>query len=219
MQDGKYAQWRNLRPEIVLPVSLVASYAHSRTLLYTARDESDVDGVLPTRSRNTVVKFVIENRNEDVRASGFYAARRSNVGEKRTSNLIARRKDRMRVEEKKKREESRERCIHAPEKRIKGVTTSNVALTGNWTILFAIEVVMALVAWSRYTTVRHSTIETSGPPQEVRHTCSGVCVPIIRAPAPLQCVPSSTARTGSNHATDILPFVRGNVNRGEGKKK
>ena len=59
-----------------------------------------------------------------------------------------------------------------------------MALTGNWTILFAIEVVMALVAWSRYTTVRHSTIETSGPPQEVRHTCSGVCVPIIRAPAP-----------------------------------
>lgn len=65
---------------------------------------------------------------------------------------------------------------------------------------------MALVAWSRYTTVRHSTIETSGPSQEVRHTCSGVCVPIIRAPAPLQCVPSSMARTGSYHATDMLPF-------------
>lgn len=80
---------------------------------------------------------------------------------------------------------------------------------------------MALVAWSRYTTVRHSTIETSGPPQEVRHTCSGVCVPIIRAPAPpLQCVPSSMAHTGSKqHATDILPFVRGNVNhRGKEKK-
>lgn len=54
-----------------------------------------------------------------------------------------------------------------------------VALTGNWTIPYAIEVVMALVAWSRYTTVRHSTIETSGPPQEVRHTCPGVCVPIL----------------------------------------
>lgn len=111
--------------------------------------------------------------------------------------------------------------MYAFEKRIKGVTTSNVALTGNWTILFAIEVVMALVAWSRYTTVRHSTIETSGPPQEVRHTCSGVCVPIIRAPTPpLQCVPSSMAHTGSKqHATDILPFVRGNVNhRGKEKK-
>lgn len=104
--------------------------------------------------------------------------------------------------------------VHAPEKRIKGVTTNNVTLTGNWTILFAIEVVMALVAWSRYTTVRHSTIETSGPPQEVRHTCSGVCVPIIRAPAPpLQCVASSMAHTGSNHATDTLPFVRGKVKR------
>ena len=114
--------------------------------------------------------------------------------------------------EKKNPEESR--GVHAPEKRIKGVTTSNVALTGNWTILFAIEVVMALVAWSRYTTMRHSTIETSGPSQEVRHTCSGVCVPIIRAPAPpLQCVPSSMARAGSNHATDMYyrSYVRGKV--------
>lgn len=118
--------------------------------------------------------------------------------------------------ENKKREGSGD--VHAPEKRIKGVTTSNVALTGNWTILFAIEVVMALVAWSRYTTVRHSTIETSGPPQEVRHTCSGVCVPIIRAPAPpLQCVPSSMAHTGSRHATDILPYVRVKVKRGKKK--
>ena len=49
--------------------------------------------------------------------------------------------------------------------------------TGNWTISYTIEVVMALVAWSRYTTVRDSTIETSGPTQEVRHTCPGiVCV-------------------------------------------
>ncbi|XP_050588490.1 serine/threonine-protein phosphatase 4 regulatory subunit 1-like isoform X5 [Bombus affinis] len=79
---------------------------------------------------------------------------------------------------------------------------------------------MALVAWSRYTTVRHSTIETSGPPQEVRHTCSGVCVPIIRAPAPpLQCVPSSMAHTGSRHATDILPYVRVKVKRGKKKMR
>jgi len=27
--------------------------------------------------------------------------------------------------------------------------------------------------------------ETSGPPQEARHTCSGVCVPIIRSACPL----------------------------------
>lgn len=70
-----------------------------------------------------------------------------------------------------------------------------VALTGNWTIPYAIEVVMALVAWSRYTTVRHSTIETSGPPQEVRHTCPGVCVPILIpvSSSTLRCVTSTTA--------------------------
>lgn len=57
----------------------------------------------------------------------------------------------------------------------------SVVLTDNRTISPAIEVLMALVVWSRYTTVRHSAAETSGPPQEVRHTCSGVCVPIIRS--------------------------------------
>jgi len=46
---------------------------------------------------------------------------------------------------------------------------------------------MALVAHG-HATLRCAIVrraETSGPPQEARHTCSGVCVPIIR------CLPSS----------------------------
>lgn len=51
--------------------------------------------------------------------------------------------------------------------------------------LLPFEVLMASVMQSRYTTVRHSAVETSGPPQEAKHTCSGVCVPIIRSCSPL----------------------------------
>lgn len=70
---------------------------------------------------------------------------------------------------------------------------------------------MALVAHG-HATLRCAIVrraETSGPPQEARHTCSGVCVPIIRSALfppfssvpflppsrslDLQCVPYSTA--------------------------
>lgn len=54
--------------------------------------------------------------------------------------------------------------------------------------------VMALVAWSRYTTVRHSTIETSGPPQEVsRRVCSHTNTTAPSSPT-LRCVTSSLPR-------------------------
>lgn len=46
---------------------------------------------------------------------------------------------------------------------------------------------MALVARG-HATLRCAIVrraETSGPPQEARHTCSGVCVPIIRSACPL----------------------------------
>lgn len=59
---------------------------------------------------------------------------------------------------------------------------ARVVLTDNRTVTSAIELLMAFVMQSCYTTVRHSAAETSGPPQEARHTCSGVCVPIIRLP-------------------------------------
>lgn len=85
---------------------------------------------LDIRSWNTIAKFV-ETRNveENTRAAASKICSREENAEEMIDARGSRRK-----REKEEREENG--GVHASEKRIKGVTTGNVALTGNWTISF-----------------------------------------------------------------------------------